>query len=116
MVNCEKCKHYDYQFIWDDDCEEEVPVHYCNAGNNGLLDITDYVVDRLRKSGTENTVCPFYEEYKFQEYKEEDTECDKCDKLEECKDQGIVVNCTTVQDMRQHYIIGRCDCLKKMGC
>lgn len=44
---------------------------------------------------------------------EEDTECDKCQHLEECIENGNVVNNTWTFHSREHYIKGRCcRCLK----
>ena len=48
-------------------------------------------------------------------YAEEDTECDKCYKKNECIEKGYLVNSTFSQDTREHYIKGRfCVCVK--GC
>ena len=48
-------------------------------------------------------------------YVETYTECDKCYKRQECIAKGYLINCTTSDDMSQHYIKGRnCICVK--GC
>lgn len=48
-------------------------------------------------------------------YVEEDTECDKCYKKNDCIKKGYLVNSTFSQDTREHYIKGRgCVCVK--GC
>ena len=48
-------------------------------------------------------------------YVEEDTECDKCCKKNDCIKKGYLVNSTFSQDTREHYIKGRgCVCVK--GC
>lgn len=48
-------------------------------------------------------------------YVEEDTECDKCYKKNECIKKGYLVNGTFSQDTREHYIKGLgCVCVK--GC
>ena len=48
-------------------------------------------------------------------YVEEDTECDKCYRKNECIEKGYLVNSTFSQDAREHYIKGRgCVCVK--GC
>lgn len=39
-------------------------------------------------------------------YVEEDTKCDKCEYLQECIDNGNVVDCRTFYDLRSHYIKG----------
>lgn len=38
---------------------------------------------------------------------EKDTKCDKCEYLQECIDEGKVVDCRNFEDMRSHYIKGR---------
>ena len=48
-------------------------------------------------------------------YVEEDTECDKCYRKNECIEKGHLVNSTFSQDTREHYIKGHgCVCVK--GC
>ena len=48
-------------------------------------------------------------------YVEEDTECDKCSKKNECIEKGYLVYATFGCDTREHYIKGRgCVCVK--GC
>ena len=37
---------------------------------------------------------------------EKDTKCDKCQYLQECIENGYVLNCMTVMDKREHYIVG----------
>lgn len=37
---------------------------------------------------------------------EKDTKCDKCEYLQECIDEGKVVDCRNFEDMRSHYIKG----------
>lgn len=39
-------------------------------------------------------------------YVEKDTKCDKCEYLQECIDNGNVVDCRTFDDLRSHYIKG----------
>ena len=39
-------------------------------------------------------------------YIEHDTECDKCIYLEQCKNDGFIINRTTCGDTREHFIIG----------
>lgn len=60
-----------------------------------------------------NKITKSNEEYV--KYVEEDTECDKCYKKNECIEKGYLVNSTFWKDERQHYIKGRgCVCVK--GC
>lgn len=42
----------------------------------------------------------------YKPYIEHDTECDKCEFLYKCKDDGYVINCTSFEDSREHYIRG----------
>ena len=37
---------------------------------------------------------------------EKDTKCDKCEYLQECIDEGEVIDCRTFEDTRSHYIGG----------
>ena len=37
---------------------------------------------------------------------EKDTKCDKCEYLQECIDEGEVIDCRTFEDTRSHYIKG----------
>lgn len=37
---------------------------------------------------------------------EKDTKCDKCEYLQECIDEGKVIDCRNFEDMRSHYIKG----------
>lgn len=37
---------------------------------------------------------------------EKDTKCDKCEYLQECIDDGRVIDCKNLEDMRSHYIKG----------
>lgn len=39
-------------------------------------------------------------------YIEKDTKCDKCQYLQECIENGYVLNFMTVMDKREHYIVG----------
>ena len=39
-------------------------------------------------------------------YVEKDTKCDKCQYLQECIENGHVLNCMTFMDEREHYIVG----------
>ena len=39
-------------------------------------------------------------------YVEKDTKCDKCQYLQECIENGYVLNCMTFMDEREHYIVG----------
>lgn len=97
--SCEKCKYSDLDYIFDDEIGEEYPLYTCQKGNDVSLDFE----------------CEDFEDYKHKPYKEEDTECDKCYKKNECVEKGYLVDCTFGQDTRQHYTKGRrCICLK--GC
>ena len=52
---------------------------------------------------------------------EKDTKCDRCEYLQECINNGIVVDCSCPGDTRSHYVkgrgsFGRCDVLENMKC
>lgn len=51
----------------------------------------------------------------FRAYVEEDTECDKCYKKNECIEKGYLLNVTFGEDTREHYIKNRC-CICVKGC
>ena len=99
MNCCENCKYSDLDYIFDDEIGEEYPLYTCQKGNSVALDFE----------------CEDFEEYKPEPYKEEDTECDKCYKKNECIKKGYLVNSTFSQDTREHYIKGRC-CVCVKGC
>lgn len=51
------------------------------------------------------------EETKHFEYVEKDTRCDKCEHIEECKENGYLIDITRLADTRQHFIRGiGCNC------
>lgn len=43
------------------------------------------------------------EETKSFEYVEKDTRCDKCEFLEECKENGCLIEITSLEDTRSHF-------------
>ena len=99
IKSCKNCKYSDLDYIFDDETGEEYPLYTCQKGNDVSLDFK----------------CEDFKEYKPKPYKEEDTECDKCYKKNECIEKGYLVNSTFSQDTREHYIKGRgCVCVK--GC
>lgn len=96
---CENCKYSDVDYIWDNELWDEYPIWTCTKGCE---------IDK-------DFECEQYEESKPKTYIEQDTECDKCYKLNECIDKGYLLNATVEMDARQHYIKGRnCICIK--GC
>lgn len=92
ICNCEKCKYSDVDYIWDDEIGEEYAIYTCEKGWDTEIDFE----------------CKNFKEYKPRKYKEKDTKCDKCRYLEKCIKKYNVIDCTTTQDTRQHYIVGRC--------
>lgn len=50
--------------------------------------------------------CPFFQKFVKEPYVEKYTKCDKCKLLEECKEEGRLIEVTTEQDSSQHYIMG----------
>ena len=59
--------------VTDDETGEEYPLYTCQKGNDVSLDFK----------------CEDFKEYKPKPYKEEDTECDKCYKKNECIEKGL---------------------------
>ena len=91
MKCCEKCKYSDLDYIFDDEIGEEYPLYTCQKGNDVSLDFE----------------CEDFKEYKPKPYKEEDTRCDKCKNFSNCKNDGVLIRCTTINDTREHYIASR---------
>lgn len=54
-------------------------------------------------------------EIEYKPYIEHDTECDKCGFLEQCKNDGYVMDCTIYEDAREHYIRGIGSNCRKMN-
>lgn len=96
MANrCEQCKFYDQDYVYDNEDFEEYGVEICEEDHDEYLDSDEE--------------CPFFKEFKEKPYVEKDTECDKCEFLHKCIEEGNVLESTTTEDMRQHYIGGmRC--------
>ena len=72
------------------------------------------------KRGIANTLtlmeeCPYFKKHRQRKYVEKDTECDKCEFLEQCKDDGYVINCTFSGCDREHYIRGLGSNCRKMN-
>ncbi len=105
MKSCEKCKFSDLDYIFDDEIGEEYPIYTCKKGHNKLLNF-DYIADK-REVSTEQEECIDFKEYKPKSYKEEDTRCDKCKNFSNCKNDGVLIRCTTINDTREHYIASR---------
>ena len=93
---CENCKHSDLDYIFDDEIGEEYPIYTCQKGNDVSLDFE----------------CKDFKEYKPKPYKEEDTRCDKCEYLSKCMKECDYIDCTTLQDTREHIIVGNSYCFK----
>lgn len=87
---CNDCKFHDWDYEWDEVDEE---------GHN------EYVDSREE--------CPFFQKFVKEPYVEKYTKCDKCKLLEECKEEGRLIEVTTEQDSSQHYIMGRGDPCKE---
>lgn len=89
---CNDCKFHDWDYEWDEVDEGEYPVRICEEGHN------EYVDSREE--------CPFFQKFVKKPYVEKYTKCDKCKLLEECKEEGRLIEVTTEQDSSQHYIMG----------
>lgn len=91
-MKCYDCKFYDVDYEYDDEDENEYEVGSCEAGHNEYLDSDED--------------CPYFKKYRQRKYVEKDTDCDKCEFLEQCKNDGYVINCTSFEDSREHYMRG----------
>ena len=90
MRDCSRCEFCEKDYYYNDELEDEFPVYYCDKGHDTDLDFD----------------CKDFKEYKPKPYVEKDTECDKCDFLQECKSIKNIIDCTTVNDTRSHYVGG----------
>lgn len=97
MNDCSKCKFSEEDYIFDKEIGDEYPIYTCTKGNDTSLDYE----------------CKDFKEYKPRKTKEKDTKCDKCEYLEVCISKGNVIDCTTCDNQREHYIGGRERCIKK---
>lgn len=95
MANrCAQCRFYDFDYEWDGE-DDEYEVDICLMHHDEYLESDEY--------------CPFFKKFKPKPYVERNTDCDKCEFLHECIEEGNVLESTTTEDMRQHYIGGmRC--------
>ena len=99
MCKCQKCEHYDMDYVWDG--EDEWPIDICEAGYDEYLDADEE--------------CPYYKRYRERKYVEEDTECNKCEYLSECIENGEYIDCTTMEDTGIHVMCSMENCRKRMG-
>ena len=95
MANrCAQCEFYDFDYEWDGE-DDEYEVDICLIHHDEYLESDVY--------------CPYFKKFKPRPYVEQDTDCDKCEFLHKCIVEGNVLESTTTEDMRQHYIGGiRC--------
>lgn len=100
MCKCQGCEYYDIDYAWDG--EDEWTIDICETGHDEYLDSEEE--------------CPYYKKYRQRKYVETDTECDLCEFLEQCNENGYVLNCTTRYDDRQHFIKGRGFNCRKLSC
>lgn len=96
-TNCKNCKFYDVDYVWDDECEDEVEEEIC-AKNHW---------SELENEGIE---CPYFKKQKQYRYVEESTKCDHCKLKNECR----LIDITTIYDASRHYT-GALDNVCKMG-
>lgn len=90
VKDCSTCKYCNEDFVFDEETGEEYPFYTCTKGNDTDLDYK----------------CKDFKEYKPRKYREKDTKCDKCKYLQECIDEGKVIDCRNIEDTRSHYIKG----------
>lgn len=95
-MNCYDCEFYDFDYVWDG--EDEYRVDICEVDHGEYFNSDEE--------------CPYHKKYIQPKHNEEDTECDKCEFLEQCKDSGYVINCTSYEDSREHFVRGRAGCRK----
>lgn len=86
-INCENCKFYDVDYVWDDECEDEVEEESCTKDH----------WDELENEGIE---CPYFQKQKQYRYVEESTKCDHCEFKGDCN----LINTTTLDDATRHYM------------
>ena len=103
-INCEKCEYFDEDYLFDEETCDEFPFFSCDKNHN------DELYDDL-------CTCPYFKKYKIVRHVEKDTKCDKCEYLQECIDEGKVIDCKNIEDTRSHYIKGlgsctKCDCVE----
>ena len=96
MRDCSRCKFCEKDYYYNDELEDEFPLYTCEKGNDTDLDFK----------------CKDFEEFKPTPYVEKYTECDMCEHLSECKENGIYIDITTVNDTRKHFSCDKSKCLK----
>ena len=87
---CVDCDFYDSDWEWDG--EDEYRIDICKERHNEYLE--------------SSKDCPFFQEFKRKPYVEKSTKCDECNLLLECESKGNVIEITTEQDSRRHFIMG----------
>lgn len=86
-TNCENCKFYDVDYVWDDECEDEVEEESCTKDHKDELE-------------NEEIECPYFQKQKQHRYVEESTKCDQCKFRGSCN----LINTTTLYDKERHYM------------
>lgn len=83
--------------------EQETVVMLINAFKNAYaIDDDDEEWDDEEWDDEEYT----HKSYRVQKYKEQDTACDKCPDFKACAAEGKVIEITTSQDTRHHFMRG----------
>lgn len=100
-INCEKCKYFDEDYIFDEETGDEFPFFSCDKNHNDELN--------------DDCICPYFKKFKLARHVEQDTKCDKCEYLQECIYNGRVIDCKNLEDMRGHYIKSLCSFAKCDG-
>ena len=93
--NCKECKFYDSDYEWDEEVEDEIKVNSCEKNREEFDD--------------ENADCECFKKFRQRKYVEKDTKCDNCEFSSYCQ----LIECTTIQDTRRHFIGGFGDFCKK---
>lgn len=88
MFDCEKCKFYDVDFVWDDECDDEEEIEICEKGH---------------ELPCENE-CKDFKRYRQRKQKEKFFECDICGNLSKCITTGNLIETTTIDDTIRHFM------------
>lgn len=92
MTLCEQCKHYDVEYVCEDD--EEYEEYTCHLSGEPI--------DYTRQE------CEHFKKYILKKYVEQYSDCDKCQRLQECRKNGFLVEITLSQDTQRHFMRGLC--------
>lgn len=94
---CGNCKWHGSDYVWDDEYDDEyddeIEVFYCLKH---YRDEIEY----------DTEPCEHYKRFRPKPYIEKDTKCDLCDMVAYCASRSGAINITTMDDKRQHVMMG----------